>query len=105
MLQLLLLIPLIGSFILLLIPEGDKVNNLKIKNIGLLFSIINFIVSIFIWSQFDSSASAGYQFVCEITAPVGLLVPSCSVEDLATTASAIAAGTATAVRLPDGTEN
>ena len=105
MLQLLLLIPLIGSFILLLIPEGDKVNNLKIKNIGLLFSIINFIVSIFIWSQFDSSASAGYQFVCEITAPVGLLVPSCSVEDLATTASAIAAGTATAARLPDGTEN
>ena len=33
MLQLLLLIPLIGSFILLLIPEGDNVNNFKIKNI------------------------------------------------------------------------
>ena len=54
MLQLLLLIPLIGSFILLLIPEGDNVNNFKIKNIGLLVSIINFIVSIFLWTQFDS---------------------------------------------------
>ena len=62
MLQLLLLIPLIGSFILLLFPEGDNVNNFKIKNIGLLVSIINFIVSIFLWTQFDSNTS-GYQFV------------------------------------------
>ena len=57
MLQLLLLIPLIGSFLLLLIPEGDKVNNLKIKNLGLSVSIINFIVSIFLWTQFDSNTS------------------------------------------------
>ena len=66
MLQLLLLIPLIGSFLLLLIPEGDKVNNLKIKNLGLSVSIINFIVSIFLWTQFDSNTSE-YQFVFEFT--------------------------------------
>ena len=66
MLQLLLLIPLIGSFILLLIPEGDNVNNFKIKNIGLLVSIINFIVSIFLWTQFDSNTT-GYQFVYEFS--------------------------------------
>lgn len=66
MLQLLLLIPLIGSFLLLLIPEGDKVNNLKIKNLGLSVSIINFIVSIFLWTQFDSNTS-GYQFVSEFS--------------------------------------
>jgi NADH-ubiquinone oxidoreductase chain 4 len=66
MLQLLLLIPLIGSFFMLLIPEGEKVNNLKIKNIGLLVSLINFIVSIFLWTQFDSNTS-GYQFVYEFS--------------------------------------
>ena len=64
MLQLLLIIPLIGSIILLLIPEGEQVNNLKIKNIGLFVSLLNFILSIFLWTQFDFNTN-GYQFVYE----------------------------------------
>ena len=60
MLSLLLLIPIIGSFFLLLItddPSGDKS-----KKIALGTSLINLILSIYLWIQFDSSTSQ-YQFV------------------------------------------
>lgn len=66
MLQLLLIIPLIGSCLLLLIPENTTENKFKIKNIALLVSLINFIVSIFLWIQFDSNTS-NYQFVYEFS--------------------------------------
>ena len=66
MLQLLLLIPLLGSVILLLIPENSKENQSTIKNIALNISLLNLIVSIFLWVQFDSNTS-DYQFVYEFT--------------------------------------
>ena len=61
MLQLLLLIPLLGSAIILLIPENSKENQSTIKNIALNISLLNFIVSIFLWVQFNSNTSE-YQF-------------------------------------------
>ena len=66
MLQLLLLIPLLGSCLLLLIPENTTENKNKIKNIALIISLINFIFSIFLWIQFDSNTS-DYQFVYEFS--------------------------------------
>ena len=66
MLQLLLLIPLLGSAIILLIPENSKENQSTIKNIALNISLLNFIVSIFLWVQFNSNTSE-YQFVYEFT--------------------------------------
>ena len=55
MLSLLLIIPLIGSFIILPIQEDSENNRLKMKNIAIGFSILNFIFSIYLWVQFDSS--------------------------------------------------
>ncbi len=66
MLQLLLLVPVLGSLILLLIPENSTENQSKIKNIALNISLINLIISIFLWVQFDSNTS-DYQFVYEFT--------------------------------------
>ena len=57
MLTLLLLIPVLGSIILLLIPENSAENQSKIKNIALNISLINLIISIYLWVQFDSSTS------------------------------------------------
>lgn len=66
MIQLLLLVPLIGSLLLLLIQENTTENKAKIKYIALSTSLINLIISIFLWVQFDSSTS-DYQFVYEFT--------------------------------------
>ena len=63
LLQILLLIPLIGS-ILILPLEDNKKNEQKMKNIAIITAIVNFIVSIFLWAEFDSSSS-DYQFVFE----------------------------------------
>ena len=57
MLSLLLLIPVIGSIILLLVTDNEKA-----KKIALGTSLINFILSIYLWVNFDSSTSS-YQFV------------------------------------------
>jgi NADH-ubiquinone oxidoreductase chain 4 len=59
MLAILLIIPIIGSLVLLPIT-----NNKTIKQTGLFFSGINFILSIVLWRIFDSS-STSYQFVQE----------------------------------------
>ena len=66
MLQSLLLLPLIGSCLLLLIPENTIEDKSKIKNIALSTSLLNLIISIGLWIQFDSSTS-DYQFVYEFT--------------------------------------
>ena len=66
MLQLLLLIPILGSLLLLLIPENSIENKSKIKDIAVTTSILNFILSLVLWVQFDSSIS-DYQFVYEFT--------------------------------------
>ena len=69
MLTLLILIPIIGSLLLLPIGLGEgeeslNRNNNQMKKIALTISLINFFVSLFIWYQFDSNTSQ-YQFVSE----------------------------------------
>lgn len=60
MLSLLLIIPIIGSITLLLVADGPSGE--KSKKIALATSLINLILSIYLWVQFDSSTSQ-YQFV------------------------------------------
>jgi proton-translocating NADH-quinone oxidoreductase chain M len=63
MLTLLILIPLLGSLIIL--PMSDTLENYsQMKKIALTTSLINFFISLFLWYQFDSSTSQ-YQFVSE----------------------------------------
>ena len=57
MLSLLLIIPILGSIILLLVTDNEKA-----KKIALGTSLINFILSIYLWVNFVSSTSS-YQFV------------------------------------------
>jgi NADH-ubiquinone oxidoreductase chain 4 len=64
MLTALLIIPLIGSFALLPIAEGSVAGESRMKRIALATAMVNFIVSIVLWGEFDSSASQ-YQFVQE----------------------------------------
>ena len=70
MLPSILLIPVLGSIILLLVDNQDnnikniEKNQLKLKQIALTTSLINFFISLFIWFQFDSNISQ-YQFVSE----------------------------------------
>ena len=61
MLSILLLIPVLGS--ILLLPMSEE-NQSKMKNVALFISLLNFIFSIYLWLQFDSSLSQ-YQFVYE----------------------------------------
>jgi hypothetical protein len=64
MITLLLIIPIIGSLILIPIKETHKNNNLM-KNIALITSLINLIISIVMWIEFDSNTTQ-FQFVYEI---------------------------------------
>jgi NADH-ubiquinone oxidoreductase chain 4 len=64
MLSLLLLIPIIGSLLLLTIPENSIENKIRMKRITLITMLINFLISIYIWLEFDSNTSQ-YQFVYE----------------------------------------
>ena len=64
MLSLLLLIPILSSLLLLTIPENSIENKIRMKRITLISMIINFLISIYIWLEFDSSSSQ-YQFVYE----------------------------------------
>jgi NADH:ubiquinone oxidoreductase subunit 4 (subunit M) len=73
LLPLILIIPIIGSLILLIIDRKDLVNGdpfllknneIRLKQVALSTSLINFFVSLFIWFNFDSNISQ-YQFVLE----------------------------------------
>lgn len=64
MITLLLLVPIIGSLLLIPIQEDSSQSQSKMKNIALTTSLINFLISIFIWLEFDSSTTQ-YQFVYE----------------------------------------
>lgn len=64
MLTALLLVPIIGSFLLLPINENSDESRTKMKHIAITTAVINFIISIFLWLNFDSS-STQYQFVYE----------------------------------------
>ena len=62
MITLLLLIPVIGS--ILLLPYEEAYDQLKMKQIALTTSLINLFISLFMWYQFDSNITQ-YQFVSE----------------------------------------
>lgn len=64
MISLLLLIPVLGSLILIPIREDSIKSQSLMKNIALITSLINFLVSIFMWIEFDTSTTQ-YQFVYE----------------------------------------
>lgn len=64
MITLLLIIPLIGCLALVPFKEGTAKNNSLIRQIALSASLINLLISIFMWIEFDSSSSQ-YQFVSE----------------------------------------
>ena len=66
MLTSLLLIPLIGSLILLPIQEDSEKNKSLLKQIALTTSLINLFISLFIWYQFDSNITQ-YQFVSDFS--------------------------------------
>lgn len=55
MLVSLLIVPLIGSLLLLLVPENNPKNEEKMKVIALSTSLVNLLISILLWIQFDSS--------------------------------------------------
>src|SRR6195952_3281789 len=61
MITLLILIPIIGSLLLLPLQEDQAI---KMKKIALTTSLINLFISLFIWYQFDSNTTQ-YQFVSE----------------------------------------
>ncbi len=65
MLQLLLAIPIIGCILILPIKENSINNKLIIKKIAIITSLINLVVSFFLWIQFDAN-SVQYQFIYEI---------------------------------------
>jgi NADH:ubiquinone oxidoreductase subunit 4 (subunit M) len=58
---------------LIQMPMTDKKNS-NLKKIAIITSLVNFIISILIWIQFDSSY-IGYQFVTEISGSHGLAKP------------------------------
>jgi NADH-ubiquinone oxidoreductase chain 4 len=64
MLTLLLLIPLLGSLIILPMSNTLESKN-QMKKIALTTSLINFFISLFLWYEFDSSSASGVQFVSE----------------------------------------
>lgn len=64
MISLLLLIPIIGSILILFIQENTLQSKQQMKKIALSTSLINFFYSLFIWYQFDSTTTQ-FQFVSE----------------------------------------
>lgn len=64
MLSLLLIIPLLGCIYLLPIDSSKLENISYMKKIALFTSLLNLIISILIWIEFDSSTTE-YQFVLE----------------------------------------
>jgi len=64
MLTILILLPIIGSFLIIPINENISDNRKKMKDIAIGTSILNLIISILMWLNFDSS-SIHYQFVYE----------------------------------------
>ena len=64
MLTLLLIIPIIGSLFILSIQENSLNSNSKMRTIAIVTSLINLLISIFLWLNFDSNTTQ-FQFVSE----------------------------------------
>jgi NADH-ubiquinone oxidoreductase chain 4 len=64
MITLLLVIPLIGSLVLLPISDKTITGQIQMKKIAITTSLINFFISLILWYQFDSNTTQ-FQFVSE----------------------------------------
>lgn len=64
MLTLLLITPIIGSLFILSIQENSLNSNSKMRTIAITTSLINLLISIFLWLNFDSNTTQ-FQFVSE----------------------------------------
>lgn len=64
MLTALIIIPLLGSLVLLPMSQASETDVTRIKQVALTTSLITFILSIIMWGEFDSSATQ-YQFLEE----------------------------------------
>lgn len=64
MITLLILIPILGSLLLVPLSDNTIQGQNQMKKIGITTSLINFFISLFIWYQFDSNTTQ-YQFVYE----------------------------------------
>ena len=60
----LLLVPILGSLIAGFLPESNLSNKNRIKQISLFTSIVNFILSLLIWAQFNPNLN-DYQYIVE----------------------------------------
>ncbi len=67
----LILLPTIGS-IFLLFSKSNEENNSTVKYVALFTSVVNFLLSIYLWSLFDSSTS-DFQFVEDRNWLIGLI--------------------------------
>jgi len=64
MLTLLLITPLIGSLFILSIQENTINSHSKMRTIAIISSLVTFLISIFLWLNFDSNTTQ-FQFVSE----------------------------------------
>lgn len=67
LLVLLIFLPLLGSLLLLLVPSW---NSKWIRNIALNISLLNFLISLLLWIQFDNS-TAKFQFLKSLSLVTG----------------------------------
>ena len=58
----LILLPLVGSLFILFIKDNASKNYQNIKYVSLFVSFANFLISIYLWYQFDNSTSE-FQFI------------------------------------------
>jgi NADH-quinone oxidoreductase subunit M len=64
LLSLAILLPIIGSVLLLLVPNRDGAKNGLVRNLTLAISLATFGVTLMLWAGFDQSAAApAFQFV------------------------------------------
>ena len=64
MITLLILVPLLGSLLLIPMNENSTETKTQMKKIAITTSLVNLIISILLWINFDSS-STQYQYVYE----------------------------------------
>jgi len=66
MLTILILIPIIGTLLLLPMSEETSQGIIKMKKIALTTTIINFFISLFVWYNFDNNTTQ-YQFITSLS--------------------------------------
>ena len=64
MLTSLLLVPILGVLALSPMQDGSAADNSRMKKIALTVTLLNFVLSLVMWGEFDSNSSE-YQFTAE----------------------------------------